>query len=82
MKSAWHVNREIKIEAKQVSNFILFLADFDVFFQTPVQRKQLAPVVQRADNSIQGINRYPADEMYSNQYITCEVEFVLLGWKC
>ena len=39
MKSAWHVNREIKTEAKQVSNFILFLADFDVFFQTPVQRK-------------------------------------------
>ena len=69
MKSAWPVNREIKIEAKHVSNFILFLTDFDEFFQTPVQRKQLAPVVERADNSIQWINRYPADKMYSNQYI-------------
>ena len=27
------------------------------------------PVVQRADNSIQWINRYPADKMYPNQYI-------------
>ena len=26
-------------------------------------------VVQRADNSIQWINRYPVDEIYSNQYI-------------
>ena len=26
----------------------------------------LALVVQRADNSIQSINRYPADKMYSN----------------
>ena len=28
-----------------------------------------APVVQRADNSSQWINRYPVDKMYSNQYI-------------
>ena len=29
----------------------------------------LAPAVQKADNSIQCINRYPVDKMYSNQYI-------------
>ena len=28
-----------------------------------------APVVQRADNSIQPINHYPKDKMYSSQYI-------------
>ena len=26
-------------------------------------------IVQRAENSTQWINRYPADKMYSNQYI-------------
>ena len=29
----------------------------------------LVPFVQTADNSIQWINRYPADKLYSNQYI-------------
>ena len=29
----------------------------------------LAQVVQRVDYSIQWINRYPTDKMYSNQYI-------------
>ena len=28
-----------------------------------------APVVQRADNFFQWINRYPTDKMHSNQYI-------------
>ena len=41
------------------------LSEIDLF---PVS-KILVPVVQRADNSIQWINRYPADKMYSNQYI-------------
>ena len=29
----------------------------------------IAPVVQRADNSIQRISRYPADKMYWVEYI-------------
>ena len=29
----------------------------------------LVPFVQRADNSVQWINRHPADKMYSNQYV-------------
>ena len=32
-----------------------------------------ASVVQSADNSIQWINRYPADKMYFKQYILSSV---------
>ena len=42
-------------------------AFFDHFLSITVFHQ--APVVKKVDNSIQWINRYPADKMYFNQYI-------------
>ena len=39
------------------------------YFSILVFYKEQAPVVQRADNSIQQITHYPADKTYQFQYI-------------
>ena len=45
---------------------IIYRDFINIYQFAPVR---LAPAVQRADNSSQGIDRYPAGNLYYNQYI-------------
>ena len=41
---------------------------------------ELAPVVQRADNSIQRITHYPVDKMYQFRRYILSVGYQLIRW--
>jgi len=47
----------------------LFYANYVALFQNIYSQKiiHLAPVVQRLDNAIHGINHYPVDKCYQNK---------------